>query len=431
MSFWSFVSKVGSDIGDLLSPVYNLLQMFNKTPAVESLTTQVRTIVNGMINEIAKAVHTITVKIEEAKFHLSAALQQYYNTTTGFWVILLSAAAAIYATPAVLKWATTVLTQTKFYAQIMSLVSQVKSWTGWTYVNTLIEANRAAQILFTNWRIVWAGIYQDVGEISSDIGFGLGAVASAVTACKALLVTVNTTMGADEITAEADALQRMSSYLSGLSSDFNRYAENPQDIWNDLWEKVILPKQKEVMAYYSNLAGQINKINKDIQTLESLPAEFVTYQTDVQNALKVKLEGNNKIIEAQVLAQVKTSIEQYNSQIGDKIASFQSEVVSLNTAIIAHDKTIDANVQDLANLNDIIFMVFSGLNPVNTIQIYGNTLASQLLYMTSDEVKNDIGIFFYGLSLFSAAAMGTISDDEIGIFLNNPSEYIAAHTSGS
>lgn len=423
MSFGSWLwDNVGQYVWSAVDQLGNIITGKTKL-SVDSVTKLVRDMVNSMLEAFANTLGDLQVAIEEAKFHLSQDIQKFYNTDIGFWVTIIGFAAAVTFVPTIVKWAAVQLAKIGFFKWLQGIELSVKSWKGWAEVNTLVEANRIAQILFKNWRTIWVGIYQDVSGIAADIGFGVGSLSSVITSVKALLVTMNTTMGSNEITAETDALTRMGGYLNGLANKFDHYAQHPQDIWNDLWENVILPKQGQVRAYYSKLASDIDKINTTIVKLEKLPTEFTNYQSNLQKLLGIQLTDKEKTIEASILKKVNNTINTYNTDIASKIDKIHTEVDPLNQAIIKHDKEIKANSNSLTNF-------LGGLGALTGAQSYeqmaaflGSDTPTELGYLASDQATADIATFKKGIVLAVGISVGVVTEEQFNEYLNTDSGF--------
>ena len=276
----------------------------NFSGAFNEVTNGLRDAISNMANFIFSVVNKVKVALEELRFHLSQDLSRLYNNNVGFWVIIVAAAASVAALPSVVAFALKEYSALGIKSWLKAQVANVSSWAGWQTVNAAIEVNRVAQILFQNYDSIWNGIYADVSQIALDIGYSASSIGNVVTAVKALITTGYSMAGASTSTAELTALSNMSDYLNGLSSNFDRYAQNPQLIWNDLWDKVILPHQKFVHDYFQKEADAIAILQYEMSQIEKLPGQFKTYQDSVQQLLGVQLSSTQAQIEHQVFAYV-------------------------------------------------------------------------------------------------------------------------------
>ena len=383
------------------------------------ITDWIRKQVNSMISAIAAAVHQIHVWEIELRFHLGQAIQKFYNTTAGFWTIIIGSAALIVVLPYVIKWAASQLAKIQFFVKLKALEAQVAGWKGWVYINYIIEANRAAQILFKSWGDIWKGIYQDVEGIANDIGLGLGALAAVTTSVRALLVTMNTTMGASEIAAEISSLGEMSTWLQGLSKNFDRYAEDPQNIWNDLWSQVILPKQNEVHNYFANTLGVIDAMNKEIKNLEKLPGEFKKYQADLEKTLNIKLSNAQKAAENKVFNDVNELIQGYNKNIGDKIDAIEKSVGPLFDAVSKHDASLAENSSKIANLENPNLNLPVSFSPTDIINLLGDKVGTFINTINSDAFQNNENIYLEIIGKSLDVAVGNISEEQLTEYVNS------------
>lgn len=423
MSLLSWLENIGATIKrDVTNSVDSFLSSAIGKETT-SITNKVRKMIDDAMKGVAGLVHDAAVKVEEAKFHLSKDLQSAYNTTLGFWAILGSVIIGIIILPKAVTWAIKAAQSTKLYAQIIKLVGDAKSWSGWQAVNLVVEANRVAIVLFKNWRDIWQGIYVDVETIAGDIGIGIGALAAVTTASKALLTTIYNLSGANEISAEAAALGQMQGWLSGLSSRFDRYAQNPQQIWNDLWSEVLLPAQKNVREYNSSVLAAIDKINSTILTLEKLPKEFVAYQDSVQKLLNVKMSASEAKVEKSILKQVNGMFDTYNKDVADKIAAIKKSVDPLITAtdnriqqIEAANKKLQTDITAKPNIPSVITTSY-------LTSVLGTSAAITVSYMLSDQFPKDVTSFMDYTKKATDLNMGLITPEQFTEYVNGLAQY--------
>ena len=392
-SVWTDITGFFGNLGHALGWAFGIV--------FTGLADIIRAEIQAMIQWIADKIHDITVAIEELKFHLSQELSSFYNTTFGFWSILIAAAVSVVALPAIVTAAMAEASKTGLIAFINSTAASVESWQGWQVVNAVVEANRIAQVLFSSYDAIWQGIYSDVSSISLDIGYSVSTISNLIASTRALLVTTYTIMGADTNTAELTALANMSTYLQGLSDNFDRYAQNPQLIWDDLWNNVILPRQKSVREYFKKEAEAILFIQQEMLQIEKLPGEFTSFQANVQKTLGIQLDSNMQSTEQAVLQQVQKLFTEYNSQIGSKIDAINKSIGPLIAASEKHDAEINANTKLLDKLNASLNDTLGGSSAITLAAVFGNEFATELAYLSSD--NGDTGISFITTALFTAA----------------------------
>ena len=418
MSFWSWIEGLFNGLKDWVHNILSGYYILFHDYIFKMFADFTRSLLNSLFENIAKIIKQIHVAELEAKFHFSKWLTKFYNTTAGFFVIIIASAAAIMIVPAVISWASKVLAKIGFWTWLKAAESTVASWKGWVTVNLLVEANRAAQVLFKNWGDLWAGIYQDLGSLGENLGLGIGALAAATTAVRALLVSFNTTLGMDSITAEISSLGDMTGWIQGLSNNFDRYAENPQDIWNDLWTKVIVPKQGEIKQYFEKIGAAIAIINNKIELLEKVPGEFVAYQKTLTKLLGVTLTKENAAREKWTLDKINGAIDAYNKQIGVKIDKIESLITPLNDAIINHDDALKREAARIKALQNPDYSLPVNMTPIDWTELLGPKIAIGISYWGSDQATKDVNDFTEILGNAFSYSVGTLSKEEFTSYMN-------------
>ena len=310
---------------------------------ITPLTDWLRNAINAILQGAAAVIHWVQVKWTELKFHFSQWISKFYNSTAGFWTILLAVigvvALSIYLGPQIAKVFQNVLAS----HWVKTFESGLANWSNKLHINLLVEVNRLAQALFPKWRQIWSGIYQDVGNIMGDIGYGFGTMAAMLTASRGVLVTWNSALGLSQEAADTTALMQMTDYMQGLSNNFDRYAQNPQEIWNDFYADVILPNTQQVNDVFGGMVKEIPIIIDRIQALEALPTKLEDFVNTYSQQFKIAIPAKFAALEGKINAQLKIVDANIQTYVIGPLQSIENSIGPLVKAGEARQAQIDAN----------------------------------------------------------------------------------------
>ena len=181
--------------------------------------------------------------------------------------------------------ALTLLSKVKWAIEVfvINLELSFKSFLTNIYFDTLVGVHKIAMLVSADYRNVMKGLYSEISQVSSALGFGPYFLALALQNTRNLVLDVSTSMGMRYDMAEIQWLSTFHEYLGNFAGATYKYTNDPEAVFFDLTRWVETDALDKKGAFVEALTKTLDHV---ADTVGEMVDTVVLIRDDLEHLVK-------------------------------------------------------------------------------------------------------------------------------------------------
>lgn len=242
----------------------------------KKITDWVENAIRNALNWIAEKIEDFTVWLKVTRHKFNLWLADFANTDLGFWILLGGTVLFVMGMAFIGKsdWAVkAMLAVNTFLAKTKLALGSILEVLHYSEIYSL---NEIAKILIPQYRKMWDGFYKAMGALAEELGLGVGTITAFLRNSNHIILSTYTSIGYTPDEAEVIYMAESNEFFSKVDSRFAKYARDPESIFSDINNEIVLPhllakneKDYKLALTLNNVVEKTNEINNNLLVVEN------------------------------------------------------------------------------------------------------------------------------------------------------------------
>jgi hypothetical protein len=205
------------------------------------------------------------------------------------------------------------------------------------HFKTILTIHEIAYIVSEDYRAMWVKVYDEIGAVSSALGFTSEFLYLTLRDARTLVLDVSSTLGYRYDPGEIIWLQEMNKFFKDFSTVANTYKNNPSQLFWDIDQKIVKPNidnkgsamQTVIASVDTALSAAKTSVEDVIRIRDDVGRIVARLPSDVREWVKPMVDGAFKYVDefiddiykphAKELDRVITILDGQTTQTGSKV----------------------------------------------------------------------------------------------------------------
>lgn len=247
----------------------------------------VDTVLRPVINWITEAIDWVVKSLRKARIKFSYALADWLQDDVFFFCAFVAMIAGAFILPAVAVWIKGIMA--KFYtsALVLAIKAGVTKLIDIKKIIDLKFLSDMLKIVMPQYKTALLGLNAALSSFAKELGEDTAFIHSYIALGRGITAGTTALLGLPPESTELSWYEKASEWSGKLRSRVDRYVDNPEMIFNDIIDEVLIPLQEEYsiaqQAELDELKANIDRVRTiegGIKLLESSVSTFIESMPD-------------------------------------------------------------------------------------------------------------------------------------------------------
>jgi len=246
---------------------------------IEDVIDVVVDVVSHVVDAVTKVVKKV-VDLLSNKWVLIAALAAFSIFIAGPAIAAAySSATAAMATAEIASLSTLAQLSVGVSTFVSTLSASFSAMLNAIHFSTILSAHNIAMLVSDDYRVMMYGVYSQISEVSSALGFYPQFLALAIRNSRNLVLDVSTSLGMPYDLAQVQWLGTFNEYLHKFNEKASAYENNPGELFADMEEWIDKPSMDTKGAF---MTRTLQTIDKTLEVVDVVVKDSIKIRDDIR-----------------------------------------------------------------------------------------------------------------------------------------------------
>jgi len=307
----------------------------------------VDTVLRPVIQWITDAIDWVVKSLRKARIKFSYALADWLQDDVFFFCAFVAMIAGAFILPVVSAWIKTIMA--KFYASalVLAIKEGIAKLTDLKKIIDLKFLSDMLKIVMPEYKQALLGLNAALSSFAKELGEDTAFIHSYIALGRGITAGTTALLGLPPESTELSWYDKATEWSKKLRSRVDRYVDNPELIFNDIIDEVLIPLQDEyTIAQQGELdelkanIDRVREIEGGIKLLESSVSTFIADMPDEIEAVMLAKVGPALQSIREALESVDTNILDSLDAIAAAMQIHENRIAEMNAHVKAKKPTL-------------------------------------------------------------------------------------------
>jgi len=304
-------------------------------------------VLRPIIQWITDAIDWVVKSLRKARIQFMYALSDWLQDDTFFFCAFVAMIAGAFILPAVAVWVKTIMA--KFYASalVLAIKNGIAKLIDIKKIVDLKFLSDMLKIVMPSYKEALLGLNAALSSFAKELGEDTAFIHSYIALGRGITAGTTALLGLPPETTELSWYEKASAWSARLRSRVDRYVDNPEMIFNDIIDEVLIPLQNE---YSTVQQAELEELKANIDRVREVEGGIKLLESSLSDFIEAQPEEIEKVLLAKVgptLKNIREALESVEVNLLDKVDAIYSLLQEHENRIGRMNKVVEEKWWDI------------------------------------------------------------------------------------